>query len=82
MLLSIALGCVLMVVTTFIHNAGMVLSLRVLQIAHADRWAARSRLKRASVVSVPVLVMFMAALIEGAIWGVTYVAVGAISNLG
>ena len=82
MLLQIAISCALLVITTFTHAGGMVFSLRVLRIAHAERWAARSQLTKAATVSLLVLVMFMAAIIEALIWGVTYVTVGAIPSLG
>jgi ion channel len=77
---SIVVGCVLMVLSTFIHAGGMVLALRALRIA-GMQWAAQTPWTRASTISVMVLIMFIVTIVEASIWGLTYVALGAMSDL-
>ena len=81
MLIQILLGCLLVVVTTFVHASGMILSLGMLRAVHVARWAHRSLLTRAATVSSVVLLMFLVTLIESMIWAAVYVGVGAIPDL-
>ena len=81
MLLQISLGCFLMVVTTFVHAAGMVLSLGALRLVHVERWVRKNALTRAGMVSVLVLLMFLVTFVESLIWAVVYVEVGALPTL-
>ena len=69
-----------MVVTTVIHAACTVATLQVLKVTHAGRWGPATHLTRATLIASVVLMMFVAALIESAIWAATYVVVGAISG--
>jgi hypothetical protein len=81
MVLNIAIGCVLVVLTTFIHAAGMLVAVRILRISRAEQWAARSAFTRASAVAALVLIMFLAAIVESWVWAAAYLAVDAISDL-
>ena len=51
MFLNIAIGCGLVVLTTFIHAAAMVGALRGLKILRADRWGRKSLTTKASAVA-------------------------------
>jgi hypothetical protein len=81
MLVDIAIGCVLVVLTTVVHAAAMVAALQGFRIAHAKRWARASHVTRVTVVASLVLVMFLATLVEAGLWAGTYLALGAISGL-
>ena len=80
MLTQITLGCALMVATTCIHAGAMMLALRTLQITHWKRWTYRSHHTKALAVSGLVLIFFVAAVGEAALWAATYLAVGALST--
>jgi len=71
----------MMIATTVIHASGMVIALDLLKMAHVDRWGHASKLTRLMVVGALVLMMFVACLVEAAVWGTIYVAVGAIEGL-
>jgi len=77
---NIAIGCLLMVVTTFVHAMAMLALFRWLKIARAERWAQRPGPLREMTVAVLVLVMFLATLIEAGVWAATYLMLGAISG--
>ncbi len=81
MLQQIALGSVLMVVTTFVHAAGTVAALRALRMTHADRSRLGSWWVRVSLIAILVVMMFFASLIEVSIWAGLYLAVDAISGI-
>jgi hypothetical protein len=72
----IGLGCLLLVLTTVVHTTAMVVGIRGLRVARADRWAAKGFLRREMVVAILVVIMFAAGL-----WASTYLVVGAISGL-
>jgi hypothetical protein len=80
-LLNIVIGCAMVIVTTAVHAACMVAALRMLRMTHAERWGPVSSWTRLSLVSVLVLIMFGAGVIEAALWSAVYLAVGAISGL-
>jgi len=80
-LAQIAIGSILMIVTTFVHAACTLAALAALRMTHAGRWGLRSRWTRVSLVAALVLMMFFAALIEVYIWAATYLMVGALSAL-
>ena len=71
----------MVIVTTAVHAACMVAALRMLRMTHAERWGPVSSWTRLSLVSVLVLIMFGAGVIEAALWSAVYLAVGAISGL-
>ncbi len=79
-LLNIALGCALMIFTTVIHAACTVATLQAIKVTHAGRWGPATHLTRVTLIASVVLMMFVATLVESAIWAATYVAVGAISG--
>ncbi len=78
---QILIGCVLMIVTTFVHSGCTLAALLALRKSHAQRWGLRSRWTRVSLVALLVLMMFLASLLEVAIWAATYLAHGAIAGL-
>lgn len=76
MFLSVVLGCVLIVATTCIHATFMMLGLRTLMrrglkaVDHISHWRA------ATVISLFVLVMFLAAVAEVLLWVLVYRGLG------
>jgi hypothetical protein len=79
-LISIVLGCMMMVVTTFTHAGGMILSLGMLRRKHTGGWEECSHLRKASAVSFLVLLMFIVTIIETMIWCGLYLLIGALSG--
>jgi len=80
MALSIGIGCALIMMTTVIHAAFMMLALGAFRRPRVQRWAHGANMARASVIATIVLVMFVAAVIEAVLWAATYRLVGAITN--
>ena len=81
MLQHIALGSLLMVITTAVHalcTAGVIQGLR---LTHAERWAYESAGKKVFLLSALVLMLFLAAVVEVNIWAVTYLVAGAIREV-
>lgn len=78
MLLQGLLGCALVVVTTVIHGGGMSAALRWLALALGRGLGEGSFWRRSLVVSVVVLILFVALLVEAALWAAAYVVLGAI----
>ena len=70
----------MMIATTVIHASGMVIAIDLLKMTHVNRWGRASKLTRLTVVGSLVLMMFVACLVEAAVWGTIYVAVGAIEG--
>ena len=81
MLQQIALGSLLVVITTAVHALCTAGVIRTLRLTHADRWAYESSGRRVFLLSALVLMLFLATLLELNIWGVTYLAVGAIREI-
>ena len=83
MLMNIVIACCLVILTTFIHAAAMAVALRGLRIAHAGRQArdSGSGLAKVTVVAALALIMFLASMVEAALWAATYLFVGAISDI-
>jgi len=77
---QVALGSVLILITTVIHGSCTAAVIRTLQRTHASAWANRSAATRVFLVSVVVLTMFIAALLESGVWAALYRAVGAIPD--
>ena len=77
--LQIAIGSLLMIITTFVHAGCTLAALWALRMTHADRWGLRTRWMRVSLIAVLVVLMFYAALLEITIWAATYLLVGAMS---
>jgi hypothetical protein len=81
MLEQIALGSMLVVITTGVHalcTIGVILALR---LTHSNRVASRSVGRRFVFLSALVLSLFLAVLGEVALWAVTYRVSGAITSL-
>jgi len=81
MLEQIALGSILVVITTAVHallTAGVILALRV---THSDRLASGSVGRRILLLSALVLTLFLAVLGEVTLWAFTYRVSGAIRSL-
>jgi hypothetical protein len=83
MLMNIAIGCGLVILTTFLHASAMVTAIRFIRTTRASQWTRDERmgLKKATVVAAVVLTMFLSSLAEAGLWAVTYLLVGAISEL-
>ncbi|MHC4991381.1 MAG: potassium channel family protein [Planctomycetota bacterium] len=79
--MTIAIGCLLLVLTTFVHAVAMVVTMRGLRRMKWERWARRSIWTREGTVAGLVLVMFAASLIESGMWATAYLLVGAIGGV-
>ena len=80
MLLQIAIGSALMIVTTIVHASGMAVGLNWLAKMRSNPHVISSNLYRALAVAILVLIMFLATLIEAGVWAVIYFALGAFSD--
>lgn len=80
MLDDIALGSLLVILTTFVHAGSMVLAFNWLEVGSRRPGALGSPIRRVILVASLVLIMFFAGLVESGIWALTYVAVGAFSG--
>ena len=81
MLDHVALGSLLVVVTTFIHAGFMLVAFKTFEIGLHDARVSGSQIRRVTFVAALVLLMFFAAIVESGVWALTYLAVGAISSL-
>jgi len=80
-LLKIAIGALLMVMTTAIHTIGMMMALQLIKRqegAQKSRWLRKTNIH---LVSVIVLMMFFVSLAEVLIWACTYLALRASEGL-
>lgn len=75
MLTNIAIGALMLLVTTIIHAGGMVATFKVID-KYAHRHAKPSNWNRLMVVAVVVWMMFVASLLEVLAWSGTYIALG------
>ena len=80
MLDDIALGSLLVILTTFVHAGSMVLAFNWLEVGSRRPGALGSPIRKVILVASLVLIMFFAGLVESGIWALTYVAVGAFSG--
>lgn len=80
MLFQIALGSVVMVITTIIHAAGMGVGLRWLTATSAEQLQLNSLVIRSLIVGVLVVIMFATTLIEASVWAMVYSMLGAIPD--
>jgi hypothetical protein len=78
---QIAIGLILMMVTTFVHAGGTIAALEILRMTHARGWGLSSRLGRVSLIAGLVVLMLIVSLFEASIWAGVYLMVGAISGL-
>jgi len=81
MLEQIALGALLLVITTVIHSIGMGIAFRVTGWAHAERWNLRRSWTVTILTAGFVLMMFLAAILEATVWARTYLVSGAFDSL-
>jgi len=79
-LLTFALGAALILANTAIHGAAMVFLMERIRTHHMLERAQRSRITRVTFVSATLLVLLAATLVEAALWGCTYLAVGALTG--
>jgi hypothetical protein len=80
MLVKLAIGCLLVVLTTIVHAGFMLGTFRVFRITHVERWGEESAWTRVTVVSGLVVSMLLAALVESALWAGTYLVLGVIDD--
>ena len=78
MYLNIIIAVCMMFVTTTIHASGMLL---VIKMSALHQGPLTSRLKRLSLVSGVVILMFLASVLEVLVWAITYLALNAIQGL-
>ena len=74
---NIIIAACMMVVTTAIHAGGMLL---VMQMSASHKDPSIKRLKRLSLVSGVVILMFLASVLEVLVWAITYLALNAIEG--
>jgi voltage-gated potassium channel Kch len=79
--MNVLLGCVLLLATTVVHAVATSGVAHWVRARHIKQWVGQSQTKRTVVIAVLVIVMFIASVLEAALWAVTYVAVGAITAL-
>ena len=77
MLDQIAIGGLLMVLTTFVHAGGTLAALEVLRRPRFLHWGLRRGWTRVFLIASLVLMMFFAALVEVGLWAAAYRFVGA-----
>jgi hypothetical protein len=80
MLIQIALGSAMIVVTTMIQGVFTVLGIECLR-EHIDRHPSRSLIRSTQTLAVFVLWLFLATILEVWTWAVLYIALGAIETL-
>ena len=78
MVLNICIAALMLVVTTAIHAAAMMLALQALKRENAH---AAERLARISRVSGIVILMSLAAFLEVLVWALTYLSLGAVQGV-
>lgn len=82
MLGNVALGALLLVLTTAVHGGAMVLALDGMRLMHVRTWATRSLLTKLGVVCFLVVLLFLASVVESALWAFAYLALGALTSFG
>jgi len=80
-LLKIAIGALLMVMTTAIHTIGMMMALKLIRMHETAQKLRLLRKTNIYLVSVIVLMMFFVSLAEVLIWACTYLALSASEGL-
>ncbi len=78
---QIVIACGLVALTTFIHAAAMHMALRVLQRRRVRTWRSGAGIERTLPIVALVLIMFVATAIESVAWAVTYLVLGALSEI-
>ncbi|MBW2278684.1 MAG: two pore domain potassium channel family protein [Deltaproteobacteria bacterium] len=77
-LIQVAIGSLIMVLTVAIHTVGQAVGLRWLITARDLHLERASIWTRSLIVGGLVLIMFLATLVEATLWAVTYYGIGAI----
>jgi len=80
MLSNIAIGAILILLTTAVHAGGMSLALRPLR-KHATVAGPRSHLGRVFEVGRVVLIMYLVAIVEVLLWGAAYLVLGIVEGI-
>jgi len=80
-LLKIAIGAVLMAITTAIHAGGMMMALYLIERQGRIKKLQRLRKTNIYMVSGIVLLMFLVSLVEVLIWACTYLTLNAIEGM-
>jgi hypothetical protein len=80
MLVHILISCAVIAGTIIVHASVMLAVLQNLHSTHAGRWARRSYMTKVTAISILVLAMFVASVIEAAIWAAVYLVTGAIED--
>ena len=75
---NILIATCMMVATTVIHAGGMLLAM---QMSGAPKSPPSKRLRRLSLVSGVVILMFLVSVLEVLVWALTYLALNAIEGL-
>jgi len=75
---EIALGSLLVIVTTFVHAAGTIVALKALKWIYP---VSSRHVWRSFLISCLVLGMFLVSVLDAVLWAYTYVAVGAIEGI-
>lgn len=78
--MNVVIGCAMVVFTTFLHAAAMLIAFRALMVTRPERWVERSHWTRAAATAALVLAMFIASIVESLAWAGTYLALGAFTN--
>ena len=78
---QIAIGSLLVIITTFVNAGCTVFVLGRLHPLTEQHWALRSHLTRASVMGALVLLMSAAAFLESMLWAGLYLMVGALPTM-
>ncbi len=79
MLINIGIGSVMMIITTAIHMAGMVITMRIVE-RRGQRDSSQRGLNYLYIIGAAAWLMFLASLLEVAVWAGTYVFLGAIEG--
>ncbi len=80
MWIQIALGALLLAITTAVHALATGLTLAVLKQLHVEAWRLESLVIRVGLVAGLAVALFATALVEAALWAVAYLQVGAIGT--
>ena len=78
--MNIMIGCVLMILTTAVHALATLWALRVYERMCVKQWNFRSHWLRVTVVSMFILIMFIASVFEATIWAGAYLMLDAFSS--
>lgn len=80
MLTKILVIAVLVLATTMIHAAAMILCIRHVGIVKPKPWVQKGGTTRALAISSLVLIMLIASVLEAGLWAMTYLTCGAIEE--